>query len=508
MWRHDPEHSATGQSGPTNLTLRWKFTAGGAVVSSPSVSDGIAYFGSQDKNVYAVDAWTGALIWKFNTSARIASSPAVVNGKVYVGPDDGYVYCLDAYNGSLIWSRFAGGYVPAYFAAAVNLRSSPTVIGGKVYVGSLDKNLYSLDANNGEIAWKYQTDGYITSSPAVVDGVVYIISQEPASAGLYMLNAANGNLIRRISLPYVLATRGTDMHSSPAVASGMIFAASNKRMYYGINATTGNVAWTFKDDDAEEFIIASPINNNGRVFLVDQFFIVAVDAFTGRVLWQTFVGTEFYVSPTYAEGKLYVTSDQRGIYVLNATDGAKLSFFSTGSNSWSSATLYEGKIYVGNNDWNVYCLAEAPLLNASVTVEVTKREVVLGERLTVSGRLVPEISDARIFLGFVKPDDTADQVPVETDSKGAFNFTYTPNVVGNWTVAAWWQSDRGYYSSAYSDHVSVEVQSSSPSTDGNGGGNTGVPMEYIYAAIVVIVIVVANVVAYAVMKRRAKKQET
>jgi outer membrane protein assembly factor BamB len=504
MWRHDPEHTASGQSGPENLTLRWKFAAGGAVVSSPSVAEGIAYFGSQDKNVYAVDAWTGALVWKFNTSARIGSSPAVVDGRVYVGPDDGYVYCLNASNGGLLWSTFAGGYVPAYFAAAINLRSSPTVVGGRVYVGSLDKNVYSLDANSGEIAWKYKTDGYITSSPAVVDGVVYITSQEPTSAGLYMLDAANGNLIRRIAIPYVLASRGTDIHSSPAVAEGMIFAASNKRAYYGINATTGNVTWAFEDQTAEEFIIASPIYDNGRVFLVDEFFIVAVDAFTGRVLWQTFVGTEFYVSPTYAEGKLYVTSDQRGIYVLNATDGAKISFFATGSNSWSSPTLYEGKVYVGNNDWNLYCLAEAPILNSSITVELTEPEVVLGESVAGSGQLVPGMADAPVFLTFVKPDGTVEAVQVETGDWGVFRFTYRPDVVGNWTVSAWWQSDRGYYSSAYSEHLLLEVEAPKPSTNGGKGGNTGVPLEYIFALIVVTVVVVVSVAVYLIMKRAKK----
>ena len=94
MFRHDPAHTAEGQSGPDNLTLRWEFQTGGAVVSSPSIANGIAYFGSQDKNIYAVDARSGTLIWKFATQDRIESSPAVVDGRVYTGSDDGNVYCL------------------------------------------------------------------------------------------------------------------------------------------------------------------------------------------------------------------------------------------------------------------------------------------------------------------------------------------------------------------------------------------------------------------------------
>src|SRR4030067_1256739 len=100
MWRHDSAHSSTARGGPSNLTLTWNFTTKGAVVSSPSVADGIVYVGSQDKNIYALGAWSGNLIWKFTTLNTVESSPAVANGKVFTGGEDGYVYALDAYSGT------------------------------------------------------------------------------------------------------------------------------------------------------------------------------------------------------------------------------------------------------------------------------------------------------------------------------------------------------------------------------------------------------------------------
>ena len=507
-WRHDPAHSAIGQSGPANLTLRWKFTTVGAVVSSPSIAGGRAYVGSQDKNIYCLDARSGGLIWKFNTSGRIKSSPAVADGMVYIGPDDGYIYCLDAHNGSLIWAKYAGGYIPANFAATVILRSSPTVVGGKVYVGSLDTNVYSLDANNGDVNWTYKTEGYITSSPAVVDGAVYIISQEPASGALFKLDANTGSLMWKKTLPYQLIYMGgTDMHASPTVADGMVFASSNTKEYYCINATTGNILWTFRDDSATEFIVCSVIYKDGKLFLVDQFSIVCVDAKNGHPIWSTFLGEELYVSPSYADGKLYVVTDQRSLYVLNATNGGKLGYFGTNSNSWSSPTIYEGRVYVGNNDWNVYCLAEYPALNSNVTIELAKPKVVLGESVTGFGHLVPGMAYAPITLTFVKPDGTVADVQVTTIEKGVFNFTYTPRMVGKWTVTARWQSDKGYYSSAYSKDTPLEVvavptpsPSPTPPPSPNEGG-TGIPVEYIYAIVAAIVIIVGVIVGYSHMKR-------
>jgi outer membrane protein assembly factor BamB len=293
------------------------------------------------------------------------------------------------------------------------------------------------------------------------------------------------------------------MMASPVVADGMIFAASNKKAYYGINATTGHIEWTFKDDDADEFIICSPIYHDGVVYLVDQFFVVAVNAFSGQTLWSTFLGAELYVSPTYADGKLYVTTDQRSIYVLNATNGEKLSYFGTSSNSWSSPTLYEGKLYVGNNDWNVYCLSEYLALNSSVIVELANFTVVLGESVTGFGRLVPRMANASIVISFVKPDGAEIDMAVVTSEKGVFSFSYTPAVVGNWTVVAHWQPTKGYYAPAFSEHLPLEV-AAAPTQPDHTNGLTEMPMEYIYAFVTVIVIITAALLGYLYMKRTRK----
>jgi serine/threonine protein kinase len=56
--------------------------------------------------------------------------------------------------------------------------SSPAVVNGVVYVGSGDHSLYALDAGTGNKLWSYATGGSIGSSPAVVNGVVYVGSND------------------------------------------------------------------------------------------------------------------------------------------------------------------------------------------------------------------------------------------------------------------------------------------------------------------------------------------
>ena len=482
MFRRDSAHSAAGQSAPENLTLRWKFTTDGAVISSPSVADGMVYVGSQDKNIYCLDSRTGSLIWNFTTGARIKSSPAIADGMVYVGPDDGNVYCLDAEDGSLIWSTDAGGHIEVNFAAAPALRSSPTIVDGKVYVGSLDTNVYCLDAEDGDVEWTFKTEGYITSSPAVVDGAVYVVSEEPETGALYKLNAADGSFIWKRELPYEeIQTGGTDLHASPVVVDGMVFAASNVKQYHGINTETGDIEWTYTTSGVGEFIVCSPAYNDGQLFLVDHYSIVCVDSATGFAVWSTYLGEELYVSPTYADGKVYVVTDQRSVYVLNATDGAKLSVFNTASNSWSSATVYEGMVYVGSNDWNVYCLAGYPATNSTITIELPE-QVSVGESVTGSGSLSPAYPNASITVSIVKPDGSVTDLQVTTSKTAAFNFTCTPDVAGNWTVAAQWQTDKSYYTSAYSENAIIQVTETS---------QANVPLTVIAIAVIAFAVVLA-----------------
>jgi len=64
------------------------------VDSSPFVANGIVYVGSEDSNIYALNATSGIKIWSYLTKSAVESSPVVANGVVYVGSDDNNVYAF------------------------------------------------------------------------------------------------------------------------------------------------------------------------------------------------------------------------------------------------------------------------------------------------------------------------------------------------------------------------------------------------------------------------------
>jgi outer membrane protein assembly factor BamB len=107
-----------------------------------------------------------------------------------------------------------------------------------------------------------------------------------------------------------------------------------------------------------EFIASSPLYVDGQVFIIDKFSIMSLNALTGTTNWSFFTGDELYTSLSYADGKLYMMTSQRHIYVLDANNhGEKIATYETPSGSWSSPTIANGRLYIGNHDWNVYCFS-------------------------------------------------------------------------------------------------------------------------------------------------------
>ena len=73
-------------------TKVWNYTTGDVVESSPTVTNGIVYVGSDDTNVYdSLDGWTGIKVWSYKTEGTVDSSPTVANGIVYIGSQDNNV---------------------------------------------------------------------------------------------------------------------------------------------------------------------------------------------------------------------------------------------------------------------------------------------------------------------------------------------------------------------------------------------------------------------------------
>ena len=102
--------------------------------------------------------------------------------------------------------------------------SSPAVVDGVIFVSSFDNKVYALNASDGSLVWSYTTGGDVGSSPAVAGGVVFVASSDN---NVYALNATNGSLIWSY-------TTGGLVFSSPAVADGVVFVGSYDNNMYAL----------------------------------------------------------------------------------------------------------------------------------------------------------------------------------------------------------------------------------------------------------------------------------
>ena len=183
--------------------------------SIPAVANGLVYVGSNNGNLYALNASTGQTVWSYPVG-EVNSSPAVANGLVYVSA--GSMYALDASTGQFIWSYSTFGIYCGNFRDC-----GPSVANGMVYALGYGAGFYAFNANTGALIWDYPLSGQ--SSPAIANGVLYVGSEDGT---VNAINASTGTLLWHYKT-------GGDVHSSPAVANGMVFAGSNDGNLYAFH---------------------------------------------------------------------------------------------------------------------------------------------------------------------------------------------------------------------------------------------------------------------------------
>lgn len=320
---------ATG--GPS---LRWKFKTGGFVGSSPAIDKGGVFFGSQNQDVYSVDATNGTEKWHFETGKIVFSSPAVAEGVVYIGSHDANLYALNESSGKERWRAKTGAEV----------ESSPTVHGNLVYVGSDDGKVYAFDRTSGFERWRFETGQAVFSSPTVVGRTLYVGSKDD---NVYALDARNGRKLWRF-------TTGDEVWSSPAVSGGAVFIGSNDHNVYSLVAATGAERWRFTTGGG---VSSSPAVSDGVVYVGSfDHHVYALDARTGKQKWRFLTQDVVFSSPTVADGVVYVGSHDHNLYAIDARTGNMRWRFETGKLVGSSPAVFGGVVYVGSDDGFLYAV--------------------------------------------------------------------------------------------------------------------------------------------------------
>ncbi len=410
MFRNDLAHSGiyAAPGVPVLHRVKWTFHTGGAVVSSPAISNGVVYVGSNDGRLYAIDEESGMQKWSFETGSRVPSSPAVADGVVFFGSYDGNFYAVDAATGKLRWKfadpgerRFTATHLHGSLPAGEAMPdpfdvylSSPAVWNGMVYFGSGDGNVYALEAGTGSLRWKFQTGDVVHASPAIADGKLYIGSWD---SYFYALDAATGKEVWRFRTGEDHDTHNqVGIQSSATVADGVVYFGCRDSNLYAVDAATGAQRWVFNNKGS--WVIVSPIERDGKVYFAtsDTATVHAVKAADGTQVASMQFQWPFFGSPAIAGNTIYLAGEDGKLVAIDLntwkqvwafqTDGSKknLTAFSKadghpdyervfGSNFYddmvagvsrmgavgmilASPVIAGGTVFVGSTDGNLYAL--------------------------------------------------------------------------------------------------------------------------------------------------------
>jgi len=284
MFHHDLTHTGYSTSivPNTNQTL-WNYTTGSWVDSSPAVAGGVVYVGSDDHNVYALNATTGARIWNYTTGSYVDSSPAVAGGVVYVGSGDSKVYALNATTGARIWNYTTSNLV----------FSSPAVAGGVVYVGSQDGKVYAFGVGVHDVA----VTNVASSKTVVCQGFnccdidVTVANQggytETFNVTAYANYTATGNTTCIVTFMNVTLAIGTSTNltfdwNTTGFAKGNYTLSAYAEPVQGETQTADNVL----TDGIVKVTIVGDVNGDGKVNLIDVFSVaLAYGSYPGDPKW-------------------------------------------------------------------------------------------------------------------------------------------------------------------------------------------------------------------------------
>jgi Tol biopolymer transport system component len=220
------------------LALKWKFKTGGPVVSSPVVFNGVVYVGSDDGNLYALEAQKWGEKWRFKANAPVRYSPALWNNIVYFSSSDNVVYALDAQTGEVKWQFQADSWI----------ESSVIVANGEVYVGAYIKKIYVLDAITGKR--KTQLSFQVT-----IGNVLYVCMQ----GVLRPLNPVNKTEEWQNEVGYSL--------SAPAIANGVVYIGARNNKIYALNLETKKKLWEY---ETKGWVDSVPAISKGMLFVGSQ----------------------------------------------------------------------------------------------------------------------------------------------------------------------------------------------------------------------------------------------
>jgi hypothetical protein len=170
-----------------------------------------------------------------------------------------------------------------------------------------------------------------------------------------------------------------------------------------------------------------------------------------------------YMKPDGSALNRTVVTDQNGTYAD--------SYIPTEAGSWSVKASWKGdSTHAGASSSSVSFTVSK--ISSTISCSVSSTSTSIGSSLIASGSITPVRSGVTVTLSYTMPNATVLTRIVTSASDGKYSDTYTPPVLGSWSVKASWEGDStctgatsssvSFTVSKISSSISCSVSSSSP----------------------------------------------
>ena len=148
--------------------------------SSDIVIDQGQLFLSAGPSFFSFDLETGFIKWKENYSSSL--TPVIILDNIFLVTNNGYLLNINKDNGSIIWSI---NILSNLKRKKQNTLVTGFILGsGKIYATTENGYLIVLSASTGNFESTFKVADSILVPPIIVDGALYVLSNEPKIIGL------------------------------------------------------------------------------------------------------------------------------------------------------------------------------------------------------------------------------------------------------------------------------------------------------------------------------------
>lgn len=225
--------------------LVWQAKIKGEVITAPAIDSGILVVNSASGIIKAFNAETGEELWKAEQDVpaltlRGISTPVIASGGVIVGSGKGEVGVYILEKGQQGWTTEVGEATGSTeLQRVIDVDSAPVIFGDKIYAISARGNLVAIELKSGRILWKRQYSSY--RQIAVHRNDIFITN---TSGHVYALNRVNG--IERWS-NLELSNRGV---TGPAVVDKYIVVGDFEGYLHWLDQETGEIVSRYELDSS------------------------------------------------------------------------------------------------------------------------------------------------------------------------------------------------------------------------------------------------------------------